>query len=84
MEHTPGPWTVDDNYIKCRFDGRQNNVCRMLGRGDETEANAHLIAAAPDLREACEVAMKAFDDPDPISYRRAKAKCAAAIGKVNK
>jgi hypothetical protein len=45
-------------------------------------ANARLIAAAPDLLKACEAAMRAFDDPDPISYQRASAKCAAAVAKA--
>ena len=53
-KHTPGPWRVDDNYVLCLYDGRPNNICRMLGRGDETEANARLIAAAPDMAERIE------------------------------
>ena len=63
-EHTPGPWKVDmpqygHNY-KVR-DSHLNTVadCSFLsGRlpecGAEREANACLIAAAPDLLEVCE------------------------------
>jgi len=57
MTHTLGPWTVDDNYIMCRYDGNGNYICRMLGRGEETDANARLIAAAPDLLAALETVM---------------------------
>ena len=61
MTHTLGPWTVDDNYIMCRYDGNGNYICRMLGRGEETDANARLIAAAPDLLAACNKAANEFE-----------------------
>ena len=50
--HTPGPWTVDDISIHGP-DGWNvaNAACRS--RTSETqEANARLIAAAPDLLDA--------------------------------
>jgi len=62
MTHTLGPWTVDDNYIMCRYDGNGNYICRMLGRGEETDANARLIAAAPDLLAALNTAVQAFNN----------------------
>ena len=58
MTHTLGPWTVDDNYIMCRYE--ELDLCRMLGRGEETDANARLIAAAPDLLAACDDAVQAL------------------------
>lgn len=55
-EHTPGPWRVsaDGNDVE-NVSGA--GVCTMYA--DETEqANARLIAAAPDLLRACERAVK--------------------------
>ena len=54
--HTPGPWTAEydgeDAAFQCRVwqdrpDGFQ--VAAIIEGGDEGEANARLIAAAPEL-----------------------------------
>lgn len=65
VAHTPGPWTV--NNENCTFpgieaDASQQSIvlwglededCGVRGRTpEEIEANARLIAAAPDLLEA--------------------------------
>jgi len=57
--HTPGPWTIDDTreYLD-KACVRHNGivVCSFLDRcgfAKEGKANARLIAAAPDLLEAC-------------------------------
>lgn len=70
MKHTKGPW-------KAHFDGvgtpyyQYNQYVTAPNCGgeliakvqnmDEAEANAHLIASAPDLLEALEVARGALD-----------------------
>lgn len=58
-KHTPGPWTEHDGFIVGKFnDGKVRDVCDprcapaekyLLG---EMDANAKLIAAAPDLLAA--------------------------------
>ena len=52
-EHTPGPWkakpAIDPQWV---IETKDTFVCQTLGGNDEP--NAHLIAAAPDLLEACE------------------------------
>lgn len=64
-KHTPGPWYPD------HFEGisifhdvkdRRFPVCRIepISEG-EGEANAHLIAAAPDLLEACKRVLSELD-----------------------
>ena len=65
-KHTPGPWKwVGDNYLdgpsretvlECRDDGKPWGLhsARLLGG----EADRTLIAAAPDLYEACKAAME--------------------------
>lgn len=61
--HTPGPWRADilDSYG--RFEIRQSDGGRMFAQGrswgdgataETQEANARLIAAAPDLLAALE------------------------------
>ena len=71
--HTPGPWSVDLDYVS--RDGRASinsegwiALARVVVRmeGDETTcedgiANARLIAAAPDLLEALEAAIAMLD-----------------------
>jgi hypothetical protein len=58
-KHTPGPWAV--HPVRARVDAFNSGdalpVCELLWPTDErteeeTEANAALIAAAPDLLEA--------------------------------
>lgn len=49
MGHTPGPWTVlDEGYERCGiFDGSNCQIAKVnIGH---QEANARLIAAAPEL-----------------------------------
>ena len=52
-KHTPGPWTYrkDDDSIIAPHEGLQ--VCQLNdGTNSQCEANAALIAAAPELLEA--------------------------------
>jgi len=57
--HTPGPWTVaavypcEAPYFGIYMPDGNGIPCEPQG-GPETEANAHLIAAAPEMLEALE------------------------------
>lgn len=57
---TPGPWTIStENDVCTQIDGEYHAVCTdqfCYAPEVEREANAHLIAAAPDLYEALEQA----------------------------
>ena len=98
--HTPGPWSYrtqphDDwgvvragRYIICqardpRVDHLDLNEYRRT-KVDPFEANARLIAAAPDLLEALESAVGAMEvlghPPDYGALRKAKAAIAKARG----
>ncbi len=50
MSYTPGPWRVDRPYIR----GAGRAIASLESWHNEVEdaANAHLIAAAPELYEA--------------------------------
>lgn len=68
---TPGPWEVEDNgYFYDINAGRATvgNVCSSMSwfdndehRGPVAMANARLIAAAPELLEALQDALHAYD-----------------------
>lgn len=70
VKHTPGPWFEQVGFsddVEITAESREGMVaiCAMdLGFtghiGVEQEANARLIAAAPDLLEACVEAAKTF------------------------
>ena len=72
-EHTPGPWVVgitDDNgsevYTDYTVKGKDREsiattYCVVAAEGHH-EANAHLIAAAPDRLNACEIALRRLNE----------------------
>lgn len=75
---TPGPWTHDSNttdLITADSDGEP--VCEIARRewtggtddalSEEEAANAALIAAAPDLLEACRQCFERLTDNDMIA-----------------
>lgn len=52
VKHTPGPWHVGPHY-KSDVESRQGRICECGPFGSEqAEANARLIAAAPELLDA--------------------------------
>ena len=72
-QHTPGPWVVYQNAI-CTDDGKANEIAKLTRYGvwmDDGapygphnpigDANARLIAAAPELLAALEAMTAAFD-----------------------
>jgi predicted ATPase len=87
-KHTPAPWKVNSqkhgifimagNYcLASTADVRTNSDCRM---NEEAKANAHLIAAAPELLEALKGLFKNNQDID--AYLQAKDKAVQAIAKA--
>jgi hypothetical protein len=97
---TPGPWEVhevmDDGEVISR------GVQRVGGKGINTGecyemfsvADAHLIAAAPEMKEACELALKALPclkvenwppgwDLKPQAIAKLKAALAKAEGRTS-
>ena len=73
-KHTPGPWTVNDQLTFLIIHGPEgehiaetgawrHDVCQISNRKRaEMQANARLIAAAPELLEALEMVRDADDD----------------------
>lgn len=104
VKHTPGPWALAGAYRGGR--DTIKSVCKgfpeqwvaqalpIQGNRAEREANARLIAAAPDLLEALGDLMAALDaygdlgDPNRddvaamLNYAEAEKKARAAIAKA--
>lgn len=61
MKHTPGPWKVvnwrgetvvsPDKDLNCQY-----TICQLYG--PDAEANANLIASAPELLETCKMQLE--------------------------
>lgn len=76
-KHTPGPWLAcahgdysdyDGNCIVVLGDGGSIRTAVVLGfNTDENRANAHLIAAAPDLLEAAKLVIAWYEAEDDNS-----------------
>jgi hypothetical protein len=81
-KHTPGPWEVDESEIFARgdyfvarvqanqytpnTDKRKAVTSRNFSLSVQDEANARLIAAAPDLLDALETIAAGNTDPDRV------------------
>ena len=74
--HTPGPWhTTDDNrwseVLAWKDASNQHLVAACATDGAdrrECQANARLIAAAPDLLAACKATLWAIENAEPLPY----------------
>jgi hypothetical protein len=79
MTHTPGPWTLHRGYDRYGVAGaNRENVAQVMCHSGffPGDANARLIAAAPDMLEA----LKAIEPS--ISNRQKLAQARAAIAKA--
>lgn len=65
--HTPGPWyvrAVESSTVNWIIELEDGSVLASVGEGvnegapEQAESNARLIAAAPDLLEACEIQLE--------------------------
>lgn len=68
-QHTPGPWyivnSLNPNHSFEIFGADGYHVARFEKDGIETElANARLIAAAPELLEACKEMVRHLEETD--------------------
>jgi hypothetical protein len=82
--HTPGPWRVGPiNYADVY--GPDGEIVALVPKGfDATVANAHLIAAAPELLEALEMGRRALATAVEVSTASlydSRAECLRAVAK---
>lgn len=90
MTHTPGPWYAVDNgyYIYIKIG---DNICapsvadvcasKFLEGGDNSKANAALIAAAPELLQALKMAQLWLDIDGRYDMQAINAAIAKAEGR---
>jgi hypothetical protein len=64
MKTTPGPWEISGSWgISKIISSKTSQVAMVDGRSpEETEANAHLLASAPELLEACKIILPTLLD----------------------
>ena len=87
---TPGPWNYKGSEIISTHEkrGRPVSVVDLFGAmgGEDSDADAHLIAAAPDLYEALEHLQSVQNGPPLIRFeadwQEAMAKTKAALAKA--
>ena len=85
-KHTPGLWMAVGDYVFGGEDESFESVCLLKNTiySDSKEANARLIAAAPDLLEAC-LAMIEWDDREKdyaVSFEARMGLCEQGFGKT--
>ncbi len=91
-KHTQGNWEVSKHGNNDSFgvhaEGCANDLAIVIGgneQGGEAEANAKLIAAAPDMLEALQACMDSFDYMGGLNHaasRHARKLANAAINKA--
>ena len=87
-DHTPGPWTIQGSSINNVE--RRENICQWHVDIDKQpadhQANARLIAAAPDLLAALEYITSNSENmrDNHMAYPKGIAKARAAIEKARK
>lgn len=87
-KHTPGPWVVMNGSLDVWNAEKTRRITAhpWVDKDDESEANARLIAAAPDLLTALEIALpyvESFDDDNADLQTKANAAAVcAAIAKA--
>lgn len=89
--HTPGEWTVTGpngylNQIGIGIDtGRGiSPIAAAYGAGEEVKANARLIAAAPELLDACQAMAEwdAREQDHAVDFAERTKMCIAAFDKA--
>lgn len=74
-KHTPGPWRVEDQrkaisrWVIVTGEGGSVAECAPAGpwvSNETADANARLIAAAPDLLEAAKMALEMYRQLQPV------------------
>ena len=91
VTHTPGPWAIEDctpgesTGLRFAINSENNVIARTTDGWKEAQANARLIAAAPEMLEMCkllEECMETIDGKDGYDASYELAKVRAVLAKV--
>ena len=81
MQHTPGPWRQEDDYVVIMGNFRMTDLRYSGKTTGEAIANAKLIAAAPDLLSALRECLACeFAVTDKAAIAKAESAIARAVG----
>lgn len=88
-KYTPGPW-YQDGFLVRTSKGINDILCEVtcnvnesgIGQGEIKEANARLMAAAPELLEAARVAMEIIGKECEPYFQRVYSMLKEAIAKA--
>jgi hypothetical protein len=61
MKHTPGPWEIDSILGDTVIANGENVIAFLPLATQNREANVRLIAAAPELLDACKAVLSALE-----------------------
>jgi hypothetical protein len=85
-KHTPGPWAVHPRIKDSVVTGKGGSIADLVGTksAQEHEANARLIAAAPEMLEVLELLESRWDEivADDVSVTGSIHMIRAAIAKA--
>jgi hypothetical protein len=74
MGHTKGPWIMDGLMMVVKSASEPDkSLCMVTPYHPDAVANANLIAAAPELIEACEAALRCGLNDEGSGYQEALA-----------
>jgi|TARA_R100000482_G_C5128275_1_gene150120 hypothetical protein len=89
--HTQGPWAIEDctpgesTGLRFTINSKDNVIARTTDGWKEAQANARLIAAAPEMLEMCKLlkeCMETIDGKDGYDASYELAKVRAVLAKV--
>lgn len=87
--HTPGPWVYDSGcfYAKCQLDEYgltyESPIAELLeGRPFNTDGNAKLIAAAPEILESLESLIELYEQDEETTTPGTDAHTAMTLAKI--
>jgi dissimilatory sulfite reductase (desulfoviridin) alpha/beta subunit len=84
QKHTPGPWeiTTGAQADPCSIEAADCTIANLKSARGNALANARLIAAAPELLEACKSARSAILFGGKIDWNKILDELMAAIAKA--
>ena len=85
LNHTPGPWSIRQEGVWSVGTDHEMTALVYGFTDEEEEANAHVIAAAPDLLEALKILAKLGEShgAEGVYWDKARAAIAKAEGRAN-
>ena len=88
VTHTPGPWAIEDctpgesTGLRFAINSKDNVIARTTDGWKEAQANARLIAAAPEMHEVLSELLDALEISKNYGWDEEYEKVRAVLAKV--